>query len=141
LEVGRERYLVVHGDRFDSTMNLTRVGDVADWFYRGVQRVSRPAAHFLKGASKHVCGVVESVGRGAVAHARERGFAGVVTGHTHFCADERVGGLHFLNTGCWVDWPCSYVEVEGGHARLRHWASGVVPAKRAGRVLAPVALG
>jgi UDP-2,3-diacylglucosamine pyrophosphatase LpxH len=141
LDVGGDLYLVVHGDRFDVTMNLTWVGDVADTIYRGVQRVSRPAAHFLKAGSKHVCGVVGAVRRGALEHARGRGFAGVITGHTHFHHDERIEGLHYLNTGCWVDQPCSYVEVEGGAARLRHWLPGgpVVPAKR--EPLAPVAVG
>ena len=122
--MGGDRYLVVHGDRFDVTMNLTWVGDAADVVYRGVQRVSRPAAHFLKAASKHVCGVVGAVQRGALAHARERGFAGIITGHTHFHHDEHIDGLHYLNTGCWVDQPCSYVQVEGGVARLRHWLPG-----------------
>jgi UDP-2,3-diacylglucosamine pyrophosphatase LpxH len=121
LEVGGSRYLVVHGDQFDGTMNLTWVGDVADWWYRGMQRLSRPLAHWAKQASKHVCGVVESVERGALAHARRRGFAGIITGHTHFCHDERRDGLHYLNTGCWVDAPCSYVRAEGDTVRLAHW--------------------
>ena len=121
LEVGGGRYLVVHGDQFDGTMNLTWVGDVADWVYQGMQRLSRPLAHFAKQASKHVCGVVESVERGAVAHARRRGFAGIITGHTHFWHDERRDGLHSLNTGCWVDAPCSYVLAEDDAVRLVHW--------------------
>jgi UDP-2,3-diacylglucosamine pyrophosphatase LpxH len=130
LAVGGARYLVVHGDRFDGTMNLTWLGDVADWAYRGVQRLSRPAAHFLKAASKHVCGVVGSVRRGALACARERGFAGIITGHTHFCHDDWEGDLHLLDTGCWVDWPCSYVRVEQGEARLAHWEPGRASLRR-----------
>jgi UDP-2,3-diacylglucosamine pyrophosphatase LpxH len=141
LDVGSERYLVVHGDRFDGTLNLTWVGDAADLIYRGVQRLSRPAAHFLKAASKHVCGVVGAVQRGALAHARKRGLAGIITGHTHFSHDERIDGLHYLNTGCWVDHPCSYVQVQGGVARLRHWLPGgdAVPVVR--KPLTPVAVG
>jgi UDP-2,3-diacylglucosamine pyrophosphatase LpxH len=121
LQVRGDTYLVTHGDVFDCTMNLTWVGDVADWFYQGIQRVSRPLAHWVKGASKHVCGVVEAVRRGALSQARQRGYAGVITGHTHFCDDEFYDGLHYLNTGCWVDHPCSYIRVEDGTARLLHW--------------------
>ncbi len=144
LEVGGERYLIVHGDRFDGTMNLTWVGEAADLVYRGVQRLSRPAAHFLKAASKHACGVVGAVRQGALAHARQRGFAGVITGHTHFAHDEYIDGIHFLNTGCWVDHPCCYVQAEGGLVRLRHWLPGATtaPAARAtasGRPVAPLA--
>jgi UDP-2,3-diacylglucosamine pyrophosphatase LpxH len=141
VDVGGDRYLVVHGDRFDVTMNLTWVGDVADVVYRGVQRMSRPAAHFLKLASKHVCGVVGAVQRGALGHARERGFAGIITGHTHFHHDEYIDGLHYLNTGCWVDHPCSYVQVEDGVARLRHWLPGTPPVVVKKEPLVPVAVG
>lgn len=115
------RYLVVHGDQFDRTMNLTVLGDVADWFYRGIQRMSRALAHWVKGASKHLCGVVDSVQQGALAMARERGLAGIVTGHTHFHHDEHIQEIHFLNTGCWVDSPCTAVLIGPGHAEVAAW--------------------
>ncbi len=130
LEVGDDRYLVTHGDQFDGTMNLTWVGDAADWCYRGIQRLHRPLAHWVKGASKHVCGVVDAVQRGALAYARENDYDGVITGHTHFCHDEFVGGIHFLNTGCWVDSPCSYVRAEGALVRLLHWHGEGVAVRR-----------
>jgi UDP-2,3-diacylglucosamine pyrophosphatase LpxH len=122
LEVGSDRYLVLHGDRFDDTLNLTWVGNFADWFYRQTQWASKPFAHFLKSCVKHWGGVVESVQRGALLHAEEKGYDGVITGHTHFCQNEYHNGIHYLNTGCWVDWPCSYVRVDGSHVQLLHWS-------------------
>jgi UDP-2,3-diacylglucosamine pyrophosphatase LpxH len=121
LQVGGERYLVMHGDQFDATLNLTWIGDAADWFYRQTQRGSKSVARFLKGRVKCWGGVVDCVQRGATHSARKRGFSGIITGHTHFAHDEWIDGIHYLNTGCWVDWPCSYVLVEGGDARLMHW--------------------
>ena len=125
LWVGGDRYLVLHGDRFDRTMNLTWVGDAADWFYRQTQRGSKMVAHALKASVKQFGGVVTSVQGGAVGHAREHNYTGIITGHTHFWHDEWVDGIHFLNTGCWVDWPCSYVLVRGGDIRLLHWTDSV----------------
>jgi UDP-2,3-diacylglucosamine pyrophosphatase LpxH len=125
-EAGGRRYLVAHGDQFDGTLNLTWVGDAADWCYHGLQRASRPLAHWVKSASKKVCGVVEAVERGALAQARRRGFGGIVTGHTHFCHDEHIGATHYLNTGCWVDTPCSYVVADESGARLGHWEGRTV---------------
>jgi UDP-2,3-diacylglucosamine pyrophosphatase LpxH len=119
--IGDRNYLVVHGDQYDRTMNLTMVGDAADWCYRRIQELSRPMAHFVKRASKSVCGVVDAVRNGALADGRKRGFAGVITGHTHYCEDELADGLHYLNTGCWVDWPCTYVSVQNDTVGLRHW--------------------
>jgi UDP-2,3-diacylglucosamine pyrophosphatase LpxH len=121
IQVGSERYLVMHGDQFDRTLNLSWVGDAADWFYRQTQRGSRHVARFLKGRVKQWGRVVEFVQEGAVRKAREMGCSGVITGHTHFAHEGFIDGIHFLNTGCWVDSPCSYVLIQGGSARLMHW--------------------
>ena len=121
LQMAQGRYLVMHGDRFDRTLNLTWVGNTADWCYHRIQRLSRPTARWLKGRVKHWGGVVASVKRGAIPYARTRGYVGVITGHTHFGDDDRADGFHYLNSGCWVDCPCSYIRVEDGHARLAYW--------------------
>jgi UDP-2,3-diacylglucosamine pyrophosphatase LpxH len=121
------RYLVLHGDQFDQTLNLTWVGDAADWCYNQIQRISKPTARWLKGRVKHLGGVVSSVRAGATAYAQKRGFTGVITGHTHYHDDEREDGFRYLNTGCWVDWPCTYIRITNGEARLLHW-EGSVPA-------------
>lgn len=121
LLVGRNRYLVIHGDQFDNTMNLTWVGDAADWVYRGMQRVSRPLAHFAKHASKHVCGVAAAVRNGGLAFARRHGYDGLIAGHTHFHHAEFGAGGHYLNTGCWVDSLCTFVRVAGGAAAVVTW--------------------
>jgi UDP-2,3-diacylglucosamine pyrophosphatase LpxH len=121
LSVGQRSYLVLHGDQFDTTMNLSTIGDAADYFYRHVQQVSRGAARWLKAASKLVCGVVEQVKQKACARAQALGHAGAIVGHTHFCCDEMVAGVHYLNCGCWVEQPCSYVAVEDGDIALCRW--------------------
>lgn len=121
LDVGGDRYLVLHGDQYDQTLNVTWLGDAADWVYRQTQRGSKSVAHFLKAGVKLFGGVVTCVKRGAVAEARARGFAGVVTGHTHFWEEEWIDGIHYLNCGCWVDWPCSLVVCQGGDICVKHW--------------------
>lgn len=123
------RLLVLHGDQFDYTMNLTWVGDAADWCYNRMQRVSRPTARWLKARVKHVAGVVDCVSRGATAWAAERGCVGAITGHTHYPDDEWVNGVRYLNTGCWVDLPCSYVRIANGQARLEFWGEQEVPSQ------------
>jgi UDP-2,3-diacylglucosamine pyrophosphatase LpxH len=129
VETDEGKLLVLHGDQFDQTLNLTWVGDVADWFYNRVQRTSRFAARWLKHRAKHLTGVVASVTCGATSMAMKRGYAGVITGHTHYADDGRVDGVRFLNTGCWVDWPCTAVEVADGQARLLTWGEDLLPAR------------
>lgn len=121
LQLARGPYLVLHGDRFDRTLNLTWVGNTADWCYHRIQRVSKPTARWLKGRVKHWGGVVASVKRGTIPYARIRGYVGAITGHTHYCDDDWTDGFHYLNSGCWVETPCNFIRIEDGHARLATW--------------------
>jgi UDP-2,3-diacylglucosamine pyrophosphatase LpxH len=130
LRVGKRRYLICHGDRFDQTLRMTWVGDLADWFYARVQDCSRPLAHWLKGRVKKWGGVLNSVRDGALAHARQNRCDGIILGHTHYSADEVHDGIHYLNSGCWVDAPCSYIRADDSAIELCQWHEGqaVVPA-------------
>jgi UDP-2,3-diacylglucosamine pyrophosphatase LpxH len=121
LRVGKDRYLVFHGDRFDRTLGTTWLVDCADYFYRTAQRCSLSLAAWLKGRVKHWGGVVGGVRRSAVEYARQKGCQGVIIGHTHYHADELVEGIRYLNTGSWVERPCNYVLVEGSDIRLSSW--------------------
>lgn len=121
LHLGRRRFLVLHGDQFDTTMNLTRLGDLADVFYRGVQQCSLGLARWLKARTKRWCGVVDMVRRGAVAQAMTGGYDGVICGHTHFEEDSDQAGCRYLNTGSWVEQPCTYLRGQGDELTLCDW--------------------
>lgn len=124
------RYVILHGDQFDRTLNLTWVGHAADWCYNHIQTMSKPTAKWLKGRVKHWGGVVASVKNGAIPYARKRGCTGVITGHTHYEDDDYVGEMRYMNTGCWVDQPCTYIRVEDGAARLCYWGEAVLTPPR-----------
>jgi UDP-2,3-diacylglucosamine pyrophosphatase LpxH len=55
-----------------------------------------------------------------VQHARKRGVAGVICGHTHFSEDTQCSDIHYVNTGCWTEAPCSYVLINGASLTLHH---------------------
>jgi UDP-2,3-diacylglucosamine pyrophosphatase LpxH len=124
LEAAGRRYLVLHGDRFDPTLHWPAVTDTADWCYQSAQRVNRRMARWLKHRAKRMGGVLERVKRRSVDYARGLGYDGVIAGHTHFCDDEHIDGVHYLNSGCWTDRPCSYVRVERGRVVLCFWDDG-----------------
>jgi UDP-2,3-diacylglucosamine pyrophosphatase LpxH len=134
LELPAGHYLVMHGDRFDPTLQWPILTDTADWCYHAVQKVNKKAAKWLKRKVKRMGGVVEIVKRQAVHYAKSRGCQGVITGHTHFCDDEWIDGIHYLNSGCWVDTAGSYVRIEETDVRLCHWTgpeySASLPAPR-----------
>jgi len=114
-------YLILHGDRFDPTLNWPIITDAADWCYRAVQELNKKAAKWLKRHVKKLGGVIEFVKRRSVQYAKYLGCQGVITGHTHFSDDEWIDGTHYLNSGCWVDRPCTYIRADNKDIRLRHW--------------------
>jgi UDP-2,3-diacylglucosamine pyrophosphatase LpxH len=118
LEVGGRPYLVLHGDRFDPTLNYRTVSEMADWCYQLSQKVNKELAKWLKKKSKKWGGILELVRSQSVVHARKRGFDGVVTGHTHFADDVHVDGVHYVNTGCWTEPPCTYATFDTNGVRL-----------------------
>jgi UDP-2,3-diacylglucosamine pyrophosphatase LpxH len=121
LEMGNRHYLILHGDRFDPTVHRPIITDAADWCYQTVQKVNKKAAKWLKRKVKKVGGVLELVKRQSVRYVQALGCQGVITGHTHFPLDEWIDGVHYLNSGCWVDRPCTYLYAHNDRIELRTW--------------------
>jgi UDP-2,3-diacylglucosamine pyrophosphatase LpxH len=141
MDIGDRHYLVLHGDRFDPTLNAPILTDAADWCYNAVQKVNKKAAKWLKRRVKKLGGVLEFVKRRSVHYARSLGCDGVITGHTHFSDDEWIDDVHYLNAGCWVDRPCTYLVVEQDRIKLCHWDEGEpTPTARRRLTLADVSL-
>jgi UDP-2,3-diacylglucosamine pyrophosphatase LpxH len=121
LEMGDRHYLILHGDRFDPTLNAPILTDAADWCYQAMQKLNKKAAKWLKRRVKKLGGVLEFVKRRSVHYAKSLGCQGVIAGHTHFSDDEWIDNVHYLNSGCWVDRPCTYLVAEEDRFRLCYW--------------------
>ena len=121
------RYLVLHGDVFDTiTKNFVFLAHLGDWGYRALLKLNRLYNSWrvwrgkeywslskaikarVKSAVSHVSNFEEHIAQ--LAH--ERGCVGVMCGHIHTAADKRVGDIHYLNSGDWV---------ESLTAILEHW--------------------
>ena len=123
------RYLVVHGDGFDQVSTshkwLAHVGAVGyDWllsFNRlyNWYRMKRGREYFSlsKAVKAKVKASVSFVGKyeeQLQSYARHRDCSGIICGHIHTPADEIVGGIHYLNSGDWVESLTGIVEHEDG---------------------------
>ena len=58
-----------------------------------------------------------------------RGVDGVICGHIHHAASRRIGDIHYLNTGDWVESCTAIGEKEDGSFELIRWLD-VVEARR-----------
>ncbi|MFO0813900.1 MAG: UDP-2,3-diacylglucosamine diphosphatase [Gemmatales bacterium] len=122
LMVDGERFLLLHGDQYDQTLNMTRLGCVAEAVYRQTQRWHQPTSRWLKRQSKSLLGIEAAVRQKALADARCRGFAGVILGHTHYACDEvDHHGIRYVNSGSWVDDACTYLELRHERLSVREW--------------------
>lgn len=111
LEVGSRKYTLMHGDQFDPTLSYPMLTDVAVFCYQLTTKINKKLAKWLKKKSKRWSGVLRFVREQSIALARKRNVDGIITGHTHFCEDSHDGDTHYVNTGCWTEYPCSYVTV------------------------------
>ncbi len=133
LETTRGRYLVLHGDVFDSVVKnmvfLAHLGDVGyalllklNRAYNGWRRL-RGKEHFslskaIKARVKQAVSFVGKFEEQVAALAHERGCVGVICGHIHTPADKMIGGIHYLNSGDWVESLTAIVEHHDGRFEL-----------------------
>ena len=129
-------YLVIHGDQFDVVVAHAKwLAHVGDWAYRFALRVNivtnwvRRRLGFgywsLSAWAKHkVKNAVSVIGRFEEAltlEARDAGADGVICGHIHYADMHERGGVHYVNTGDWVESCTAVVETEDGELELVHW--------------------
>jgi len=125
-----ERYLVLHGDGFDSVSTghrwIAMVGAVG---YDALLKVNRlynkyrswrgkeyySVSKVIKGRVKSAISFVGRYQEKLVELAEKRKCSGIICGHIHTPADEMIEGIHYLNSGDWVETlSCIIENKEGG---------------------------
>ena len=137
-------YLVIHGDQFDVVVRHAKwLAYVGDWAYRFALRVNivinwvrrRLGLTYwsLSAWAKHkVKNAVSVIGRFEEAlslEARQSGVDGVICGHIHYADMHDRLGIHYINTGDWVESCTAIVENEDGAFELIKW-TGVQEGRR-----------
>jgi UDP-2,3-diacylglucosamine pyrophosphatase LpxH len=117
-ETPRGKYLVLHGDVFDTiTKNFVFLAYAGDWGYRALMRLNRLYNKWRAWRGKEYYSLSKAIKarvKKAVSHvsnfedhiaelARSRGCVGVMCGHIHTAADRMMGDVHYLNSGDWVE--------------------------------------
>jgi UDP-2,3-diacylglucosamine pyrophosphatase LpxH len=134
------RYLVLHGDVFDGVVKnmvfLAHLGDVGYSLLLRLNRVYnawrrlRGKEYFslskaIKARVKQATSFIGKFEDQVAALARSRGCAGVICGHIHTPANKWIGGIHYLNSGDWVETMSAIVEHHDGTFELIHYADFV----------------
>ncbi len=122
-------YYVVHGDVFDNVTSnmvwLAKLGDIGYtfllWINRlyNIYRFKKGLPYFslsqvIKQKVKSAVSYISDYETELVALARARHADGIICGHIHQPADRMVDGIHYLNSGDWVETMSALLEHEDG---------------------------
>ncbi len=128
-ETPQGRYLVLHGDVFDTiTRNFVFLAHLGDWGYRLLLKINRlynawrswrgreyySLSKAIKARVKSAVSHVSSFEQHLVRLAREKDCTGIICGHIHTAANKMLRGVHYLNSGDWVESLTAIVEHDDG---------------------------
>ncbi len=131
-----KRYLVLHGDQFDVVVRNARLlAYLGDWAYDmaiainvvlsavrrrlGLRYWSFSA--WAKLQVKHAVNFIGEFQKVVAEEARRHDVEGVICGHIHHAVMEQVDGIHYINTGDWVESCTAVVENFDGQFELIQW--------------------
>jgi UDP-2,3-diacylglucosamine pyrophosphatase LpxH len=134
------RFLVLHGDEFDSIVRaspvLESLGSTAYAFALRLnryvnavrQRLGYPywsVSAFLKHKVKNAVKYIANFERAVAVEAERRGVNGVICGHIHRAEITEIDGIAYCNDGDWVESCTALVEDFQGRLSLLRWTERV----------------
>jgi UDP-2,3-diacylglucosamine pyrophosphatase LpxH len=131
-----KKYLVLHGDEFDVVVRNARLlAYLGDWAYDAAiainvvlaavrRKLGMPYWSFSAWAKLQVKHAVNFIGEFQLVvaeEARRNHVQGVICGHIHHAVMEDIDGIHYVNTGDWVESCTAIVEHHDGRLELVTW--------------------
>jgi UDP-2,3-diacylglucosamine pyrophosphatase LpxH len=132
-ESNGKTYFITHGDVFDSiTTNLRWIaylGDVGYTFLLWLNRVVNyyrykkglpyfSLSQFVKGKVKQAVSYVNDYETELAKMAKAKGCDGIICGHIHKAENRMIDGVHYLNSGDWVETMSALAEDHEGNWEL-----------------------
>jgi UDP-2,3-diacylglucosamine pyrophosphatase LpxH len=130
------KYLVIHGDQFDLVVRHARwLALLGDGAYQAAlfvnthlnilrRRLGLTYWSLSAWAKLKVKNAVNYIGRFEEflsSEAKRQGLDGVICGHIHHAALRETHGIHYVNTGDWVESCTAVVEHYDGALEIVHW--------------------
>jgi UDP-2,3-diacylglucosamine pyrophosphatase LpxH len=131
-----KKYFVTHGDVFDSiTSEMKWMAKLGDFFYNLLLRINRtynrwqalrgkPYYSFsqeIKAKVKKAVSNASNFDRMLTDMARKKGCDGVICGHIHRPEDRVIDGIHYLNSGDWVETLSALIEDFEGNWKIVYY--------------------
>ena len=145
IEIGRpaihapadgRRYLIIHGDEFDVVVRYAKwLAFLGDRGYELALATNAPLnfvrkrlgldywslSSYLKQRVKTAVNFIGEFENSLAEEAKRRQVEGIVCGHIHHAASREIHGVHYVNTGDWVESCTAVGETLGGELQVIRW--------------------
>ncbi len=134
-----KKYLVIHGDQFDVVVRHAKwLAFLGDWAYvtalnlntvlnycrRKLGLTYWSLSAWAKLKVKNAVNFIGKFEETLVSEAQRQKVDGVICGHIHHAADHETNGIHYINTGDWVESCTAVAENFDGTFELIRWGDG-----------------
>ncbi len=131
-----KKYFITHGDVFDSvTTNLRWIAYLGDrgytfllWLNRVVNyhrfKAGLPyysLSQYIKGKIKKAVSFIDDYETELAKMAKAKGCDGIICGHIHKAENRMIEGIHYLNSGDWVETMSALAEDHEGNWQLIYY--------------------
>nr|WP_290427001.1 UDP-2,3-diacylglucosamine diphosphatase [Algoriphagus limi] len=135
-ESNGKKYFITHGDVFDSiTTNLRWIAYLGDIGYTFLLWLNRVVNHYrfkrglpyfslsqyVKSKVKSAVSYIDQYETELAKMARAKGCDGIICGHIHKAENREIEGIHYLNSGDWVETMSALAEDHEGNWQLIHY--------------------
>ncbi len=110
------RHVAIHGHQFDgfqvNRLTLSRLGTSLYLQLQKLDFKSKPIARLIDRLNTRWLRMSPKVSSGALAYARHHAAARIFCGHTHEAIHVAQDGIHYYNSGGWVDSRLTYLTID-----------------------------
>lgn len=137
-----KRYLVVHGDMFDTLMHATNgrlIMHIGDWLYDVLVKLNDwyamiraklgmdywSMSKWIKHNTKQAVGYVLNFEGLLADYCKSKGYDGIICGHIHTACIRKVNDIDYMNDGDWVESCTALVEHYDGRWEIITWTKEI----------------
>lgn len=110
------RHIAIHGHQFDgfqvNRLTLSRLGTTLYLQLQKLDFKSKPIARLIDRLNTRWLRMSPKVSSGALTYARHHGADRIFCGHTHEAIHSAEDGIHYYNSGGWVDSRLTYLTID-----------------------------
>lgn len=116
LEIAGKKWIFVHGHQFDTFIAEKPIlTALATWAYVVIQNIDGhrySISRWVKKRSKTMLNICKANKDRAISYGKKHDADYVCCGHVHRVGKVCEEGVTYINTGCWVDHPSHYLQIE-----------------------------